>query len=81
MPDVDADTVRRTCSRMADAGQLTRDAGGRYFPDTGSRTAATPETSALSDCPADPAEQRELPGHLEEELSGLSGPDTLRRTS
>ncbi|MET9218689.1 AAA family ATPase [Streptomyces sp. NPDC003300] len=81
MPDVDADTVRRTCSRMADAGQLTRDAGGRYFPDTGSRTAATPETSALSDCPVDPAEQQELPGHAEEELSGLSGTGALRRTS
>jgi hypothetical protein len=28
---VNADTVRRTCSRMHDAGQLTRDATGRYF--------------------------------------------------
>jgi hypothetical protein len=81
MPDVDADTVRRTCSRMADAGQLTRDAGGRYFPDTGSRTAPTGEASQLSDCPVTPPEQEELPGHPQEELSGLSGYDALRRMS
>lgn len=34
LPDIDADTVRRYCSRMAEAGQLTKGAGGRYYPDT-----------------------------------------------
>jgi len=32
--DIDADTIRRTCSRVADAGRLTKDSGGRYYPDT-----------------------------------------------
>lgn len=34
LPDIDADTVRRYCSRMAGVGQLAKDAGGRYYPDT-----------------------------------------------
>ncbi|MFJ7968517.1 AAA family ATPase [Streptomyces sp. NPDC096324] len=38
LPHVDMDTIRRTCARMAEAGQLTRDAGGRYYPDTETRT-------------------------------------------
>ncbi|MEU2775952.1 hypothetical protein ABZ646_24220 [Streptomyces sp. NPDC007162] len=31
---------RRTCNRMADAGQLTKDPGGRYYLDTDTRTDA-----------------------------------------
>ncbi|MFJ2635999.1 AAA family ATPase [Streptomyces sp. NPDC087422] len=72
LPDIDADTVRRTCSRMADAGQLTKDGSGRYYPDTSTRTATTPELSQLSDCPVDPPEQQELAGHPQEALSHLS---------
>ncbi|MFF4231534.1 hypothetical protein [Streptomyces sp. NPDC001820] len=73
LPDADADTVRRTCSCMAADGQLTKDAGGRYFPDTDTRTQATPEVSQLSDCPVDPSELQEQPGQSEMDLSGLSG--------
>ncbi|MFJ9176657.1 hypothetical protein [Streptomyces sp. NPDC102360] len=85
LPDADADTVRRTCSRMASDGQLAKDGGGRYYPDTETRTQGVPEVSQLSDCPVTPPDQQELPGQLEQELSGLSGsdvasPDT-RRTS
>ncbi|MFF4736341.1 AAA family ATPase [Streptomyces sp. NPDC001262] len=47
LPQIDADTVRRYCSRMAEAGQLIRGADGCYYPDT-----ATPgEVSGVSDCP------------------------------
>jgi hypothetical protein len=72
LPDIDADTVRRTCSRMADAGQLTKDGSGRYYPDTDTRTAPTPEVSHLSDCPVTPSDQQERPGQSQEALSGLS---------
>ena len=54
-------------------GQLTKDAGGRYYPDTDTRTQTTPEVSALSDCPVTPSDQHEQPGQSELELSGLSG--------
>ncbi|MFJ7422445.1 AAA family ATPase, partial [Streptomyces uncialis] len=43
LPQVDLDTIRRTCNRMADAGQLTKDPGGRYYPDTDVRTAGGQE--------------------------------------
>ncbi|MGW3735061.1 AAA family ATPase [Streptomyces sp. NPDC005148] len=72
LPGTDADTVRRTCSRMAADGQVTKDGCGRYFPDTETRTQATPEVSQLSDCPVTPPDQQELPGQSEQELSGLS---------
>lgn len=72
LPDVDADTVRRTCSRMADAGQLTRDGGGRYYPDTSARTDPASGVSHLSDCPVTPPDQQELPGHSQDALSHLS---------
>ncbi|MER7576430.1 AAA family ATPase [Streptomyces sp. NPDC126514] len=74
LPNVDLDTIRRTCNRMADAGQLTKDPGGRYYPDTDTRTDGTPEVSALSGCPVTPSDQHEHPGQSELELSGLSGP-------
>ncbi|MGP3924787.1 AAA family ATPase [Streptomyces sp. 8N616] len=70
LPQVDADTIRRTCSRMADAGQLTKDASGRYYPDT---TAQAREVSQVSDCPVTPTDQHERPGQSEFELSGPSG--------
>ncbi|MEU5985043.1 AAA family ATPase [Streptomyces sp. NPDC047434] len=73
LPNVDADTIRRTCSRMAADGQLTKDAGGRYFPDTQSRTQGTPDVSELSDCPVSPSDQPKHPGQSEFDLSGLSG--------
>lgn len=57
MPETDPDTVRRTCARMADAGQLAK-GGGRYYPDTDSRTQATPDVSQLSDCPLPQPDQQ-----------------------
>ncbi|MFF0304964.1 AAA family ATPase [Streptomyces sp. NPDC004562] len=75
LPHVDIDTIRRTCSRMADAGQLTKDGGGRYYPDTPTRTQGAQEVSALSDCPVTTSDQHEHPGQSELELSGLSGTD------
>ncbi|WP_405756764.1 AAA family ATPase [Streptomyces sp. NBC_00073] len=72
---VDIDTIRRTCNRMAEAGQLTKDAGGRYYPDTETRTQGGTEVSALSVCPDTQADQHEHPGQSELELSGLSGKD------
>ncbi|MFF3455339.1 hypothetical protein ACFYXH_13600 [Streptomyces sp. NPDC002730] len=76
-PDADADTVRRTCSRMAADGQLAKDGSGQYYPDTETRTQATQEVSQLSDCPVTPPDQHERPGQPELELSGLSdsGPE------
>ncbi|NEC31471.1 AAA family ATPase [Streptomyces sp. SID8111] len=75
LPHVDIDTIRRTCNRMADAGQLSKDAGGRYYPDTDTRTQGAQEVSALSGCPVTTSDQREHPGQSELELSGLSGAD------
>ncbi|MEY9994257.1 hypothetical protein ABIE67_006289 [Streptomyces sp. V4I8] len=75
LPHVDLDTIRRTCNRMADAGQLTKDPGGRYYPDTETRTQGDQEVSALSGCPVTPPDQHEDPGQSELELSGLSGAD------
>ncbi|MBT2507521.1 AAA family ATPase [Streptomyces sp. ISL-98] len=72
LPQTDADTVRRTCSRMAADGQLTKDGGGRYYPDTETRTQGVPEVSQLSDCPVDPSDLQELPGQQKWELSHLS---------
>jgi hypothetical protein len=67
LPDIDADTIRRYCSRMAEAGQLTKDASGRYA------AAQTPDVSPVSDCPTTPAEQEEQPGHPELPGVRLSG--------
>jgi hypothetical protein len=75
LPQVDIDTIRRTCNRMAADGQLTKDPGGRYYPDTETRTQGAQEVSALSDCPVTPSDQHEHPGQSEFELSGLSGAD------
>ncbi|MFF4790781.1 AAA family ATPase [Streptomyces sp. NPDC001276] len=75
LPHVDIDTIRRTCNRMADAGQLTKDPGGRYYPDTETRTQGAQEVSALSGCPVTTSDQHEHPGQSELELSGLSGAD------
>lgn len=73
LPNVDVDTIRRTCSRMAADGQLTKDPGGRYYPDTQSRTENAQEVSELSDCPVTDSDQHEHPGQSALELSGLSG--------
>ncbi|MEW2631182.1 AAA family ATPase [Streptomyces sp. NPDC048389] len=73
IPHADADTVRRTCSRMAADGQLAKDGSGRYYPDTDTRTQASQGVSQLSDCPVAPSELGERPGQSEIELSGLSG--------
>ncbi|MGW3506982.1 AAA family ATPase [Streptomyces sp. NPDC000994] len=75
LPQVDMDTIRRTCNRMADAGQLAKDTGGRYYPDTETRTQGAQEVSALSGCPVTTSDQYEHPGQSESELSGLSGAD------
>ncbi|MFV8130051.1 AAA family ATPase [Streptomyces syringium] len=84
LPQTDADTIRRTCSRMAADGQLTKDGSGRYYPDTATRTQGTPEASHLSDCPVTQPDQHERPGQSELGLSDLSGSDgasqTMRRT-
>ncbi|MBA4861736.1 AAA family ATPase [Streptomyces sp. PSKA54] len=58
LPEVDADTVRRYCSRMVDAGQLGKDAAGRYFP-----SPVPGEVSQVSDCPVTPHDLHEHPGH------------------
>ena len=73
LPQVDADTIRRTCSRMATDGQLAKDGSGRYYPDTETRTQGAPEVSQLSDCPETSSDQHERPGQLQQELSDLSG--------
>ncbi|WP_455361636.1 AAA family ATPase [Streptomyces sp. SYSU K21746] len=73
LPQADIDTVRRTCSRMAAHGQLTKDGSGRYYPDTETRTQGTQEVSQLSDCPVTPSGQQKETGQSELELSGLSG--------
>ncbi|MEU6547058.1 AAA family ATPase [Streptomyces sp. NPDC046859] len=75
LPHVDLDTIRRTCNRMADAGQLAKDPGGRYYPDTDTRTQGASEAFALSGCPVVPSDQHGHPGQSELELSGLSDPD------
>ncbi|MGW0282107.1 AAA family ATPase [Streptomyces sp. NPDC003236] len=75
LPQVDIDTIRRTCNRMADAGQLTKDPGGRYYPDTETRTQSTQGLSALSDCPDARSDLHQEPGQSELGLSGLSGPE------
>ncbi|MFJ7158456.1 AAA family ATPase [Streptomyces sp. NPDC101118] len=76
LPGTDADTIRRTCSRMAGDGQLTKDAGGRYYPDAETRTRPAREVSQLSDCPVPPPDRHEEPGQSELDLSGLSGSRT-----
>ncbi|MFE2532609.1 AAA family ATPase [Streptomyces sp. NPDC059371] len=81
LPQVDMDTIRRTCSRMAEAGQLTRDGGGRYYPNTETRTESTQQVSGLSGCPVTPSDQPEYPGQSELELSGLSGADEAEGTA
>ncbi|MFF8943101.1 AAA family ATPase [Streptomyces sp. NPDC014864] len=75
LPNVDIDTIRRTCNRMADAGQLTKDPSGRYYPDTETRTRGAQEVSALSGCPVATSDQHGQPGQSELELSGLSSAD------
>lgn len=51
LPDIDADTIRRTCARMARAGQLTKDTKGRYYPDLEAKHADLSHLSQLSDRP------------------------------
>ncbi|MFI7272634.1 AAA family ATPase [Streptomyces sp. NPDC049879] len=51
LPQTDADTIRRTCSRMAADGQLTKDNTGRYYPDLGTKHEDLSAVSPLSDRP------------------------------
>ncbi|QCX79100.1 hypothetical protein C9F11_27490 [Streptomyces sp. YIM 121038] len=81
LPQVDIDTIRRTCNRMADAGQLSKDAGGRYYPDTEARTQDAQDVSALSGSPATPPDQHGKPGQSQLELSGVSGADDTEGTA
>ncbi|MDP9608851.1 AAA family ATPase [Streptomyces demainii] len=63
LPQTDADTVRRTCSRMAADGQLVKDGAGRYFPpDSRTTDHSASGVSQLSDCPVTSPDQPELPG-------------------
>ncbi|MFK4084162.1 hypothetical protein ACI2LF_08660 [Kribbella sp. NPDC020789] len=43
----DRDTIRRTCARMADDGQLRRRDGGRYFPPDTGTVPGVPESQTL----------------------------------
>ncbi|KAB8171125.1 AAA family ATPase [Streptomyces sp. 3MP-14] len=52
LPGLDPDTIRRTCSRMAADGQLTKDTKGRYFPDLDTKHEDLSAVSHLSDRPA-----------------------------
>ncbi|MCG3041934.1 AAA family ATPase [Streptomyces sp. S1A] len=79
MPDVDADTVRRTCSRMAADGQLCKDAAGRYYPDPDTKQTAQ-GASGVSDRPAAASDQPELPGHPGSALSGCPASSDERRS-
>ncbi|MFD8570914.1 AAA family ATPase [Streptomyces sp. NPDC059639] len=81
LPQADADTIRRTCSRMAADGQLAKDGSGRYYPDTETRTQGVPEVSQLSDCPVTRPDQRERSGQRQQELSGLSGVNEVEGTA
>ncbi len=71
LPQIDADTVRRYCSRMVEAGQLSKDTAGRYHPDTQPQ-----EVSQVSDCPTTPDDLHERPGHPEIPGVRLSDPST-----
>ncbi|MGG2465615.1 AAA family ATPase [Streptomyces sp. RGM 3693] len=73
MPEVDADTVRRYCSRMAEAGQLTKDTSGRYYPDT-----QHGDVSRVSDCPVTTPDLPERPGQPKTPSVRLSGPNDER---
>ncbi|MGW5099180.1 AAA family ATPase [Streptomyces sp. NPDC004100] len=81
LPHVDIDTIRRTCNRMADAGQLTKDPGGRYYPDTETRTQGAREVSVQSGCPVNPSDQHGDYGQSDLALSGLSGVDEAEGTA
>ncbi|MEV7445218.1 AAA family ATPase [Streptomyces sp. NPDC091204] len=80
LPETDADTIRRTCSRMAGDGQLTKDAGSRYYADTETRTRPAQVMSQLSERPATPPDLQEGAGQSEPQLSGLSGPTDVEGT-
>ncbi|AZM47678.1 DNA repair protein RadA [Streptomyces sp. WAC 06738] len=59
LADADPGTVRRTCARMAAAGQLTKDSGGRYFTSPEDRNAATSDVSQVSQRPTQGADQQQ----------------------
>jgi hypothetical protein len=67
-PRIDPGTIRRTCARMAEDGQLTKDPGSRYYP------LAAPERSHLSHRPATTDDQPEPEGQDQLALSHLSPP-------
>ena len=52
--DLPAPTVRQTCKRMADAGQLRAEPGGAYYPSNPSDNVTEAELSQLSLCHSDP---------------------------
>lgn len=53
LPHVSADTIRRTCARMATDGQLTKDTSGRYFASIEDKHEDLSALSHLSDRPTD----------------------------
>ncbi|HEY3683552.1 MAG TPA: AAA family ATPase [Streptosporangiaceae bacterium] len=65
-PHITPGTIRRTCARMAEDGQLTKDPGGRYYPLSG------PEQSHPSHRPATTDDQPEHQGHDQMALSHLT---------
>jgi len=72
-PRITPGTIRRTCARMAEDGQITKDATGRYHP-IGGTASTTPELSHLSHCPTTPADLPEQARQDPIALSHLSHP-------
>ncbi|MDI3344366.1 AAA family ATPase [Streptomyces sp. AJ-1] len=73
LPQIDPHTIRRTCSRMAADGQLTKE-GNRYFASPEDKARSGQEVSHLSDCPATTSDLHEEVGQPIPELSHLSDP-------
>ncbi|WTW96853.1 AAA family ATPase [Streptomycetaceae bacterium NBC_01309] len=63
LPNLDPDTIRRTCARMAIDGQIRRNASGQCFADT--TEPAVSQVSGVSDCPDVASDQHEHPGQLD----------------
>lgn len=78
LADVSEDTVRRTCSRMAIDGQLTKNAGRYFPPGEPGQQQDTPELSHLSDCPSTADDQQERPGQHPTGAVRLSDSDAER---
>jgi hypothetical protein len=59
--EINPATLRKTLTRMVDAGQLHVKSGGSYYPPTGGTSSGTPEVPHLPHLPLTPADQG---GHL-----------------